>query len=147
MTFKDAINTPEYRELIRFFKKEKLYSTFQRMKYEVNRNKYVVDKIILDAMGYIGEYVDVVNTITKGRLKNRNHLVVSQLWRFFLLEEIEKGDFEPELFNVRELGMQLKLRIQNNGYRGSDTVKQLFKKHGLKSNKFEDKENYADLPF
>lgn len=147
MTFKDAIKTPEYRELIRFFKKEKLYSTFQRIKYEVNKKQYVVDKIILDAMEYIGDYVDVVNTITKGRLKCRNHLVVSQLWRFFILEEIEKGNFEPELFNVRDLGMLLKAHIQNNGYRGSDTVKQLFKKHGFKSNKIEDREDYADLPF
>ena len=61
--------------------------------------------------------------------------------------EIEKGDFEPELFNVRDLGMLLKARIQNNGYRGSDTVKQLFKKHGFKSNKIEDREDYVDLPF
>ena len=147
MTFNEAINTPEYRELTRFLKKEKLYSTFQHMKYETDKiGRYIIDGIIIDAVGYAGNYSDVVNTITKGRLKGRNHLVVSQLWRFYLLDKINKGEFIPEELNLNGLRLMLINNIQNNGYRGSDTVKQLFKKYGFKSDKEEDK-YFVDMPF
>jgi hypothetical protein len=147
MTLNEAINTPEYRELTRFLKKEKLYNTFQHMKYETDKiGRYVIDRIIIDAVGHVGDYSDVVNTITKGRVKVRNHLVISQLWRFYLLEKINKGEFIPEKLNLRDLGLMLRTHIKNNGYRGSFTIKELFKKHGFKSNKEEDK-FFTDMLF
>ncbi len=147
MTFNEAINTPEYRELTRFLKKEKLYNTFQRMKYETDKvGKYIIERIVTDAVGYVGDYSNVVNTITKNRVKVRDHLVISQLWRFYLLEKINKGEFVPEKLNLIDLGLMLKTHIKNNGYRGSYTIMELFKKHGLKSNREKDK-YFVDMPF
>ena len=138
MTLQDFTKTPEYREIIRFLKKERLYGIFQKLKYKtVNQNNtYIIDKDLISASKNGDNYSDFILNFSKNNVKDKNYLVLSQLWRFFLLEEIENKKYMPRTFTVEGLKSTLKFCIRNNGYRGNSTIKELFKKHNI--------EPYAD---
>lgn len=55
-------------------------------------------------------------------------LVISQLWKFYVLERI---DMYPQIHRNKLLGA-LTFQIRNNGYRGDEEVKRLFEIHNLK---------------
>ena len=58
-------------------------------------------------------------------------LVLSQLWKFYVLERIE---MYPQPYRT-ELKETLTFQIRNNGYRGDEEVKRLFEIHNLRSKK------------
>lgn len=133
MTLQDFTKTPEYREIIRFLKKERLYGIFQKLKYKTanQNNTYIIDKDLISASKNRDNYSDFILNFSKNNVKDKNHLVLSQLWRFFLLEEIENKKYMPRTFTVEGLESTLKFCIRNNGYRGNSTIEELFKKHNI----------------
>ena len=62
MTLQDFTKTPEYREIIRFLKKERLYGIFQKLKYKtVNQNNtYIIDKDLISASKNGDNYSDFI---------------------------------------------------------------------------------------
>ena len=56
-------------------------------------------------------------------------LVLSQLWKFYVLERIE---MYPQQHRTELKGV-LTAQIKNNGYRGDEEVKRLFEIHNLRS--------------
>jgi hypothetical protein len=65
----------------------------------------------------------------KTREIKQEDLVLSQLWKFYLLERINQFPIK----NQQIIENILKNDIMNNGYRGSEKIKKLFVEHNLKS--------------
>jgi hypothetical protein len=63
-----------------------------------------------------------------GEIK-QGDLVLSQLWKFYLLERINQFPIQTQQF----IESILKGSILNNGYRDSEEVKKLFVEHNFKS--------------
>lgn len=65
----------------------------------------------------------------KTGVARQEDLVLSQLWKFYLLERINQFPIKIQ----QDVENILKYDIMNNGYRGNEEIKKLFVEHNLKS--------------
>ena len=122
---KSLINTWEYKTFIKFLKKEKLYWVFIKRRYN--------DDCLFNNIHWTdcNGYSDLM-LITLGReLWSDKRLIYSQLWRFFLLEEIEKKP-ENTRVNIFSLKTEVIYDIKANGIRGCERLRALFDKYNFK---------------
>jgi hypothetical protein len=73
---------------------------------------------------------DIRKCQENGGIPIMDDLVLSQLWKFYVLERI---DMYPQTHRSELLGA-LTFQIKNNGYRGDKEVKRLFEIHNLTPN-------------
>ena len=64
---------------------------------------------------------------------NITELALSQLWRFFLLDNMKEIKFNTAE-EKKDLESKLRVSIEANGHRSSEEIKEYFKKYNLKSN-------------
>ena len=64
---------------------------------------------------------------------NLKSLRLSQLWRFFLLDNMKEVKFN-DVEEKDALKSKLRVSIEANGHRSSEEIKEYFKKYNLKSN-------------
>ena len=139
MTIEEVVASSEYKEIIKFLKKEKLYHIFLSKKYRTSRvydGYYTLEDILLHAVRSSSSYCDFALEFTDAEQTWCNHLVISQFWRFFLFEEIKNGYFKPSILELDYLMEDIKRCIESNGPRNNETLKELFTKYGFKDRKF-----------
>ena len=64
---------------------------------------------------------------SKNGLASKKDLLLSQLWKFYLLERLDKY---PEEYR-KDIEKHLRQQLKDNGIRGSEELKQLFQKHHI----------------
>jgi hypothetical protein len=139
MTIEEVVASSEYKEIIKFLKKEKLYHIFLSKKYRTSHvydGYYKLEDILLHAVKSSSSYCDFALEFVDNEHTWHNHLVISQFWRFFLFEEIKNGYFKPSILELDYLMEDIKRCIESNGPRNNETLKELFTKYGFKDRKF-----------
>jgi hypothetical protein len=141
MSIKELVKTSEYKEIVKFLKKEKLYPYLQKRKtkhcWDSEFEGYVLDITIHNAMSSVGNYSDFALVFSRN-LPVESNLITSQIWRFFILEEIKAGIFKPDIFDLELLTKKILSSIEANGYRRNERIKELFIKHNINNNKNKD---------
>lgn len=128
------INCWEYQQMKRFLKKEKLYLGL--VKANLNQNKDVnefLNNVFHSSSSFSDMALDLTFLLGGFNISN-NALVTSQLWRFFLLEQLTERDSENEKMHVLHTDILKKTLIKDiksNGKRGNKTIETLFEKYNL----------------
>jgi hypothetical protein len=138
MSIKELVKTSEYKEIVKFLKKEKLYPYLQKRKtkryYDTNFCDYVLDIALKNAISSVGNYSDFALIFSRD-IPGENNLVISQFWRFFILEEIKDGIFKPDILDLELLTRKILNAIEANGDRCNEKIKELFIKHNINNNR------------
>ena len=133
MSIKELVKTSEYKEIVKFLKKEKLYPYLQKRKnkhcWDSEFDGYILDIEINNAMSSVGNYSDFA--LVFSRNLPVDNLIASQIWRFFIFEEIKAGTFKPDIFDLELLTKKILSSIEANGYRCNERIKELFIKHNI----------------
>lgn len=128
------INCWEYQQMKRFLKKEKLYLGL--VKANLNQNKDVnefLNNVFHSSSSFSDMALDLTFLLGGFNISN-SALVTSQLWRFFLLEQLTERDSEDEKMHVLHTDILKKTLIKDiksNGKRGNKTIETLFEKYNL----------------
>ena len=128
------INCWEYQQMKRFLKKEKLYLGL--VKANLSQNKAVnefLNNVFHSSSSFSDMALDLTFLLGGFNISN-SVLVTSQLWRFFLLEQLTERDPENEKMHVLHTDILKKTLIKDiksNGKRGSKTIETLFEKYNL----------------
>ena len=132
-TFRDKL--PFFKLFYSFLKKyglfHRLYTTRGRnvpSHKKLGRSSYTdITDFWLDWSTYIIHKTqeDATNTTTE---EYRRKLQLSQLWRFYLLDNFDSLDFVDDIAK-ENLSYSLTESIRRNGDRGSEEVKEYFKKY------------------
>ena len=132
----------EYQLLVKFLKKHKRYNLFVKLK---NTSKFK------KMGGYLGDFpcfirnrtrtaydvadliIDLYQVVLRNNEDRQERLVASQLWRFFLLEELDKIDeSNTELLHSKEdYAKIIRGRIAHNGTRNNKEIEILFNKYNI----------------
>ena len=96
-----------------------------------NSSRLVMTYPLMWDMGHLFIRYGKSKESLKTRVARQEDLVLSQLWRFYLLERINQFPIK----NQQIIESILKDSILHNGYRGSEEVKKLFVEHNLKSSR------------
>ena len=118
----------------RFLKKENLYSGL--VKVNSSQNK-AVNEFLNNVFHSCSSFSDMALDLTfllGGFNINNSALVTSQLWRFFLLEQLTEKASENEKMHVLYTDLLKKTLIKDiksNGKRGNKTIEFLFEKYNL----------------
>ena len=132
---KDTIRTWEYQQMIKFLKKEGIYPYF--IKYRMGNTERAVRFIdrTFDGASNFSDFIIRLDSL--GVLSHNpitNVLLLSQLWRFFILEQYDKINLEKDkrhFFDVDALNRRIINAIRANGTRCDETLSELFKKYKL----------------
>ena len=124
----------EYQQMKRFLKKEKLYLGL--VKANLSQNKDVnefLNNVFHSSSSFSDMALDLTFLLGGFNISN-SALVTSQLWRFFLLEQLTERDSENEKMHVLHTDILKKTLIKDiksNGKRGNKTIETLFEKYNL----------------
>ena len=132
---KDTIKTWEYQQMIKFLRKEGIYPYF--IKYRMGNTERTVRFInrTFTNISYFSDFIirlDSLGVLNHKPIKNV--LLLSQLWRFFILEQYDKINLEKDkrhFFDVDALNRRIINAIRANGTRCDETLSELFKKYKL----------------
>ena len=132
---KDTIKTWEYQQIIKFLRKEGIYPHF--IKYRLENTEKAIKFIdrTFDGVSNFSDFIirlDSLNVL--GYKPIKGVLVLSQLWRFFILEQCDKINLEKDkrhFFDESTLKSRIINAIKINGKRHNETLCELFKKYKL----------------
>ena len=117
--------------LVKFLKEHKLMHRVYTNVFKLLPNYYWNELYYPNPFGIGGFFLrygkDIRSYQENGGIPIMNDLVLSQLWKFYVLERI---DMYPQPHRS-ELKKALTFQIRNNGYRGDEEVKRLFEIHHL----------------
>jgi hypothetical protein len=124
------IKSWEYKQLITFLKQEKLYGAWLRLKLKDPFILNIILKKILRNEYDFSDSIIYMHTETLG-WPTKNFLIISQLWRFFLLEKYNGSEDQnlEKLFSETAVKRFLIRSIKANGDRSNKKLKELFKTH------------------
>lgn len=108
----------------RFVKERKMMTDLYRYISFKRHGKF----FMYSKLGCSSLVIDILDNAIRDKIGRVNVLVLSQLWRFYLLEHI--GEIPPSN-HQRLLFSDTLEEIKSNGTRCNDELKQLFKKHNL----------------
>ena len=121
----------EYKTFIKFLKKEKIYHIFLLKKYDIEYLPSLFENAFKSVRSFSDLALEFTNISKETIIPS---LVYSQLWRFFVLEEMEDSQKEKETIHIHSydsLKKRLLEAIKANGHRDNDRVKKLFDKHKI----------------
>lgn len=129
----------EYRMMVKFLKKYQLYDLFLKRKNEgmvinfYNGEKNTFIDYVNQRINNVWEFSDFALDFARASsVKKIEPVVISQFWRFFLLGEmVSWKEEEIHLISKEALKKNLRNKIESNGFRKNDELKELFKKYGL----------------
>jgi hypothetical protein len=104
-----------------------VYNLFYH-RHEINAYKRVTQPLQAYQLGDL--FLDYATSKKKGSLLEQDDLALSQLWRFYILENIS----EFPIGFKDTLVKRLKQTISLNGKRNSKEVEELMKKYDIKDN-------------
>lgn len=132
----------EYQSLVKFLKKHKRYNLLVKFKNTTRLNNIFAYRGNFirflsgekrSAYGIADLIIDFYQLVLNGDNNRQERLISSQLWRFYLLEELDKiNESTTNLLHLKEDYVKIiRGRISHNGTRNNEEIENLFNKYNI----------------